>query len=265
MEGCATLVDWDEVRPSDSAAYRRACEIMTNEANAVAQGAFESGAPRVIVNDSHSMMRNLMTERLDPRVHVVSGTAKPNFMLEGLSGECAAAFFIGYHGAIGERDAVMPHSYSPRVIHECRLNGAPAGEVTINAALAGHLGVPVALVSGDATTLDEVARVLPKALRVETKRSIGASAAECKSPAVVCDELRSAAGRALRSIEAFERLSLEVPIVMEIDTVSTAHADAIEAGELFERVAPRTIRHRAADALLMYRALMNAIRLGVAA
>jgi len=265
MEGCATLVHWDEVRPSESAAYRRACEIMTSEVNAAALGAFDGGAQHVLVNDSHSTMRNLISERLDPRVRVVAGATKPAFMLEGLGAEHAAAFFIGYHGAVGDRDAVMPHTYSPRVIHECRLNGTPVGEVSINAAFAGHLGVPVALVSGDATTLSEVGRILPKALQVETKRSIGAHAALCKSPAAVCDELRSAANHALRNIAAFETASLETPIVMEIDTVTTAHADAVMLSGLFTRLAPRTIRHRAGDAAQMYHALMHVIKLGAAA
>ena len=265
MEGCATLVSWEEVRPSASAAYQRSCEIMTDEVNAAALGALEAGARSVTVNDSHSTMRNLIAERLDPRLRVIAGTSKPNFMLEGLNADHAAAFFIGYHGAIGARDAVMPHTYSPRVIHEFRINAQPVGEVTINAAFAGQLGVPVALVSGDATTMDEVARVAPTALRVETKRSIGARAAACKSPALVCDELRRAANHALRSIEAFEPASLELPMLVEIDTVATAHADAIMLAGFFERVAPRTIRYRAADAAAMYRALMTVIKLGATA
>ena len=119
---------------------------------------------RVIVNDSHSTMRNLLIEELDPRATVVSGRVKRDFMLQGLSEECAAAFFIGYHGAIGDACAVMGHTYSPRVIYECRLNGEPVSELPINAAFAGHFGVPVALVSADATTLAEAARVLPWAL-----------------------------------------------------------------------------------------------------
>lgn len=238
---------------------------MTNEVNAAAQGAFEAGAQLVTVNDSHSTMRNLISERLDPRLRIVAGTTKPNFMLEGLSAEHAAAFFIGYHGAVDARDAVMPHTYSPRVIHEFRINGKPVGELTINAAFAGGLGVPVALVSGDATTMDEAARAVPTALRVETKRSIGAYAALCRSPAVVCDELHSAAKQAMSDLKAFEPATLEVPMLVEIDTVSSAHADAAMLSGLFERVAPRMLRYRAADAPQMYRVLMVLIKLGASA
>jgi D-amino peptidase len=265
MEGCATLVHWDEVRPSDSAPYQRARRLMTAEANAVIEGAYAGGAARVIINDSHSTMRNLMIEELDARATVVSGRVKRDFMLQGLSEECAAAFFIGYHGAIGDTRAVMGHTYSPRVIYECRLNGEPVSELPINAAFAGHFGVPVALVSADATTLAEAARVLPWALAVETKQSIGYYAADCRSPQAVRADLRETSERAVRSLGAFEPLRLELPLDMEIDTVTTAQADRISLAPGMERRAPRVVGTRAADAAAMYRALLNVIYIGAAA
>src|SRR4029077_3194162 len=121
MEGCADVVHWDEVRPSPSLEYERARAIMTDEVNAVVTGAFDGGAESVTVNDSHSTMRNLIVERLDARATIVSGRLKPLFMLQGISQEHTAAFFIGYHGAIGDAEAVLGHTYSPRVIFECRL------------------------------------------------------------------------------------------------------------------------------------------------
>lgn len=262
MEGCATLVHWDEVRPGASIAYERARALMTDEVNAVLAGAFAAGAARAIVNDSHSTMRNLLIERLDPRATLVSGRIKPNFMLEGLTRGSAVAFFIGYHGAIGDADAVMGHTYSPRVIYECRLNGTPVGELPINAAFAGHYDVAVGLVSGDATTLREARRVLPWALTVETKRSLSYFAADCRSPHDVCDELRNAAEQAVRSLAKFQPLHIESPILMEIDTLTTAQADAVSLIPGMERPAPRTLSYRATDAVAMYRALMNVIYVG---
>jgi len=265
MEGCATLVHWDEVRPAQNSAYERARWLMTDEVNAVLAGAFAGGAAHAIVNDSHSTMRNLQLDRIDPRAKIVSGRVKRDFMLQGLTRACDLAFFIGYHGAIGDANAVMGHTYSPRVIYECRLNGTSVSELPINAALAGHRGVPVGLVSGDTTTLAEARRVLPWARAVETKRSLSYFAADCRSPAVVCDELRSGAEEALGSLGKFQPLRLEHPILMEIDTLTTAQADAISLVPGIERTAPRTIAYRAADEAAMYRALMNAIYIGVAA
>lgn len=264
LEGCATLVHWDEVRPSADAAYQRARKLMTSETDAVLRGAFMGGASRAIVNDSHSVMRNLLLDELDPRIEVVSGRLKPQFMLQGIEG-CDAAFFVGYHGAIGDADAVMGHTYSPRIIFECRLNGEPVGETTINAALAGRFGVPVALVSGDRTTLLEVRRNLPWAVMVETKASVGYFAAEGSSPAVVCAALEEAGADAVRRLPEMKPFVLAPTVEMEIDTQRTSQADMIELVPGMRRTAARSVAYRADDFAEIYRALMAVIYMGAAA
>lgn len=264
MEGCADIIHWDEVFPSSLREYHRARTQMTAEANAVVAGAFDGGAASVIVNDSHSKMRNLLAEQVDPRARIVSGRLKPHFMLEGIEPEHSAAFFVGYHGAIGDAQAVMGHTYSPRVIFECRLGGAPVGELTINAALAGAFGVPVTLVSGDRTTLAEAAAVLPWAELVETKQSLSYHAAICRPPKSVVAELRAAAARACgaRDAKPFEVAS---PVTMEIDTYTTAQADHLELIPGIARRGPRTIAVTANDFRSIYRALQAVIYLGAAA
>lgn len=237
---------------------------MTSETDAVCRGAFAAGASRAFVNDSHSVMRNLVLEGLDPRVEVVSGRLKPQFMLQGVEG-CDAAFFVGYHGAIGDAQAVMGHTYSPRIIFECRLNGEPVGETTINAALAGRHGVPVALVSGDRTTLDEVRRHLPWALTVETKSSIGYFAADCLSPPAVREALEEAGAAAVRALPAMKPFVMPAPVEMEIDTIRTSQADMVELVPGMRRVAARTVSYRADDFAEIYRALMAVIYIGAAA
>ena len=264
MEGCATLVHWDEVRPSADAAYERARRLMTAEVNAALEGAYGGGATRVVVNDSHSTMRNLIAGDVDARAEIVSGRLKPHFMLQGIDREFDVAFFIGYHGAIGDARAVMGHTYSPRVIFECRINGEPVGETTINAALAGHFGVPVALVSGDRTTLDEVKRNLPWAIGVETKSSIGYYCAEGSSPAEVCAALRDGSRQAMARIADMRPFVVPAPIVMEIDTMRSSQADLLELVPGMRRAGARRVEYAAEDFAQIYRALMVVIYLGAA-
>ncbi|HYK54160.1 MAG TPA: M55 family metallopeptidase [Candidatus Eremiobacteraceae bacterium] len=264
LEGCATLVHWDEVRPSADAAYQRSRRLMTSEVDAALRGAFAAGASNAFVNDSHSVMRNLLLDELDPRVKVVSGRLKPQFMLQGIEG-CDAAFFIGYHGAIGDANAVMGHTYSPRIIFECRFNGEPVGETTINAALAGHFGVPVALVSADRTTLEEVRRNLPWAVTVETKESIGYYSADGLSPAVVRELLEEAGALAVKRLPEMRTFSLASPTKMEIDTIRTSQADMLELVPGMTRTASRTVAFSADNFAEIYRALMAVIYLGAAA
>lgn len=265
MEGCATLVHWDEVRPSEDPAYERARRLMTSEVNAVLAGAYEAGVSRAIVNDSHSTMRNLIAADVDRRAQIVSGRLKPHFMLQGIEGGSDAAFFVGYHGAIGDAQAVMGHTYSPRVIFECRLNGDAVGETTINAALAGRFGVPVAFVSGDRKTLEEVERTLPWAEKVETKQSIAYYAAEGISPAEVCTLLRAGAQAAVRRMADMRPFQLPTPVTMEIDTLRTSQADVLELVPGMRRTASRTVSYTAYDFADIYRALMVVIYLGASA
>ena len=266
MEGCASIVHWDEVQPGASEAYKRARAMVAAEVNAALAGGLGAGARDAVVNDAHSAMRNLVTTGLDVRARVVTGRGKPLYMLEGIQTDRKAlAFFIGYHGAIGDRDAVMGHTYSPRVIFECRLAGQVVGELTINAALAGHYGVPVALVSGDSTTLAEAARNIPWAVRVETKRSLSYYAADCLSPKAVQEAIRSAGADAVRRGGEMRLFVLPPPIVLEIDTLKTAQADALDGLRGFTRMGARTIAYSGNDMPGVYRALISIIHLGAAA
>ena len=58
---------------------------MTEEANAAIAGAFEGGASRVVVSDSHGDMGNLLPDRLEPHAELVAGTPKlPHSMMTGI-------------------------------------------------------------------------------------------------------------------------------------------------------------------------------------
>src|SRR3989454_7852192 len=154
MEGIAGVVhesQTDPTTPAFAAEYARFRRLMTAEANAAVEGALAAGATRVLVNDSHWFMRNLLAEELHQTAELVSGDPKPRSMMQGIDqqGGFDAALFIGYHARAGTRNAILDHTYADR-IHDVRLNGKPVGELGLNAALAGGRGGPGALVSGDA-------------------------------------------------------------------------------------------------------------------
>ncbi|PYO63931.1 MAG: aminopeptidase, partial [Gemmatimonadetes bacterium] len=67
MEGIAGVVhesQTDPTTPAFAAEYGRFRRLMTAEANAAVEGALAAGATRVLVNDSHWHMRNLLAEEL---------------------------------------------------------------------------------------------------------------------------------------------------------------------------------------------------------
>src|SRR2546426_9539670 len=162
MEGVAGVVheaQTDPTNPAFAAEYGRFRRLMTGEANAAVEGALAAGATRVVVNDSHWFMRNLLAEELHQAAELVSGDPKPRSMVQAIDAGFDAALFIGYHARAGTRNAILDHTYADR-IHEVRLNGKPVGELGLNAALAGALGVPRALLSGGSAGATEAKDLL---------------------------------------------------------------------------------------------------------
>src|SRR5512135_917159 len=105
-------------------------------------------------------MRNLLAEELNPEAWLIRGSPKPGCMMEGLEPGFDAAFLVGYHALAGTGGGVLNHSFSGSAIASMKLNDLLVGEVGFNAALAGSMQVPVAMVTGDERLSHEVERTL---------------------------------------------------------------------------------------------------------
>ncbi len=66
-----------------------------------------------------------LLDELPADVRVIFGNRKPFSMVQDADGGFDGAFFVGYHGAAGDADAVLCHTYTPSVIYEVRINGDP--------------------------------------------------------------------------------------------------------------------------------------------
>ena len=255
MEGIAGVVHEDQTDPIQSrhaADYNRFRRLMTNEANAAIAGALEAGATRVLVNDSHWLMRNLLAEELNSSAELISGGPKRLSMVEGIDGGFDAAMFIGYHARAGTRDATIDHTYTSRV-YEARINGAPVGELALNAALAGTHDVPVALVSGDQAIAAEARELLGAGVEtVVVKHAVGRFAARSIAPAVACDRIRTAAAGALR--RQHQPFTVKSPVRLEVDFVVTQMADMAELVPGSERTGGRTVSYTGDDYREVFRA-----------
>src|SRR2546428_11055894 len=130
---------------------------MTAEPNGAVAGAGRAGAPGFVVNDSHGDMRNFLLDELDDGVELISGGDKPFSMGAGLDPTFEVAFFIGYHASVGTERAVMDHTYGGRTIYALRVNGREQSEATLNAALAGSVGVRTGLITRDRTPIQQAA------------------------------------------------------------------------------------------------------------
>lgn len=221
MEGCAGVVHVDQTRRTGND-YAQARRWMTLEANAAISGAFAAGASRVVVNDSHADMRNLLLDELDPRAEVISGALKPLSMVQGLDmGRPDAAMFVGYHGGSGTQASVLDHTYYGAVVGEVRVHpggargddpGLWADEATLNALVAGQY-------------------------------------------------VEAGACEALRNRLAARPYTQPLPLGVTLSMLTTAYADVAELVPGVERLDARRVRYTAASATEMLRAILAMTKL----
>jgi D-amino peptidase len=255
MEGIAGVVHEDQtdpIEPRHAAEYNRSCRLMTAEANAAIAGALESRATRVVVNDSHWLMRNLLADELNPAAELMSGGPKRLSMVQGIEEGFDAAMFIGYHAQAGTRDAIIDHTYTSRV-YQVRINGKPVGELALNAAMAGSWGVPVALVSGDQALAAEASALLGATVEtVIVKHAVGRFAARSLAPTVACQHIRDGAKAALQ--RSHPLFTFSVPIRLEVDFVVSQMADMAELVPGSTRSSGRTVCYVGEDYREVFRA-----------
>jgi D-amino peptidase len=255
MEGVAGVVHEDQTDPTEprhGGEYNRFRRLMTGEANAAVAGALEAGATRIVVNDSHWLMRNLLAEELNPAAELLSGGPKRLSMVEGIDSGFDAAMFIGYHAQAGTGHAIIDHTYTSRV-YQARINGNPVGELALNAAMAGTYGVPIALVSGDQALAAETRSLLGSSVEtVIVKEAVGRFAARSVAPSVACQRIRAGAASALRRTHL--PFTFTTPLQLEVDFIVSQMADMAELVPGSIRAGGRTVIYRADDYREVFRA-----------
>jgi D-amino peptidase len=134
----------------------------------------------------------------------------------------------------------MDHTWDFRVLN-LRVNGTTIGEVGLNALLAGHYGVPIALVTGDDRVTAEARALLGDVETVAVKAGRDRYSARCPHPTRVREMVREGAARSLRELERFRPFELGQPIRLEVDFTETVLAHWASYVPTAERVGPRTV------------------------
>jgi len=266
MEGTAGVSSWQQVDArSYTPEYAVFQKYMTGEVRAAIEGARSAGATEVLINDSHGPMRNLLLDELPHDVRVLFGNRKPLSMAQNLSREFAGVFFTGYHGAVGDLNATLSHTYAPSVIYEVRINGISCSEALLNAGVAGYFGVPVLLITGDRTTVEGARSHMPWLTGVVVKESIGNFAVESMSPAAAREAIRAGAAQAMAGAAGAKPYAFASPVTMKIDVVGVQQADVIEVIPGFTRTGGRQVTFVHDDYLTVFRAFVAAFRTGAVA
>jgi len=261
MEGITGIVYSSQVMPGKEE-YNHARKLMIGDANAAIEGAFEAGAEKVIVNDSHGTMTNLFLAKLDPRAHLISGSVKPLSMMQGVEG-CNAALFVGYHAKIGTLHGVLDHTYSGSTINRVRLNGVEVGEPEINAAVAGHFDVPVVFVSGGETVCQLVKESIGEWVEVAAvKLDLGRVSAECLHPQETHKIIKMGVKKALTNLAQAKPVKVDLPATVEVEFFTSQMADQAAVCPFTERVDARTIKVQGSTVLEGFRAFRTVASLG---
>jgi D-amino peptidase len=177
---------------------------------------------------------------------VIKGFHKPLCMLQGLDDSYGAAVFVGYHSCAGTEGGVLNHTMLGKEVQNIFLNGEATGETRLNAGLAGHYGVPVALVAGDVAVCEEAKRVLPWVETVAVKDGIDKYSAVLKHPEVAAAEIRETTARALRN-KAFKPYVLKPPITIGVEWNSTTIAETCGLVPGVNRMSSRSTEYTASD------------------
>ncbi|MEW1614881.1 MULTISPECIES: M55 family metallopeptidase [unclassified Streptomyces] len=195
MEG-ATGVTWPADVLPGTPQWERCRPMFTSDVNAAALGFYDGGADEVLINEAHWSMRNLLLERLDERVRMLTGRHKSLSMVEGIQhGDVDGVAFVGYHTGAGT-EGVLAHTYLANSITGVWLNGVRASEGLLNAQVAAEYGVPVVLVTGDDLTCVDAEGYAPDARKVAVKDHVSRYAAVCRTPARTAADIRTAAREA---------------------------------------------------------------------
>lgn len=266
MEGIAGVCTWEQVDARtphpDFAIFRR---HYTHEVASAIEGARAAGPAGVLVNDSHGPMRNLLLDELPNDVRVIFGNRKPFSMVQDAGDGFDGAFFIGYHGAAGDAEAVLCHTYTPSVIYEVRINDVRCSEATLNAGLLGYYGVPLLLVTGDRTTVEGVRTQMRWVRGVIVKESIGNFAANSMTPAAARRAIRAGAEEAVRDRGRAELFRFEPPLSLDVQLVTAAQAHLVATIPGFERTGSRSVRFVHDEYPVVFKAFVATWRLGAQA
>lgn len=256
IEGICGVVTSEHTRPG-GCEYEWARDRMTDSVVAVCETAHDCGVEELIVSDSHGNGLNIRLERMPDFVRLVRSWPRPLGMMQGIEqGRFAGALLLGYHAAGHNSGGVLSHSMSSSLFHELRINGSPASEALISAALAGEYDVPVLMMAGDDVAVAETSATLGGIATATLMQSYGTHSAICPAPSVALDRLRDATRLAVERVGTVRPMRLSGPVELDIVLRTRTVAEWLAYLPETERMDAYTIRYRGADMIALSRFLM---------
>ncbi|MEM7364559.1 MAG: M55 family metallopeptidase [Pseudomonadota bacterium] len=200
MEGVSGLVRWADVTPG-GIDFELNRSLMTADANAAVEGAFNAGATEVTVEENHGVedLCVLKMDEIDPRCRVVRGAGRPgSSTMAGLDETCDLVMLVGHHARAGSFPGIMAHTISYTEFSLVSLSGEPVGEADFFVRRAAELSIPVGLITGDQIVAKQVEQLCPNIEQVIVKEALGRQAGDCIPPVRARAMIREGASRAVQ-------------------------------------------------------------------
>lgn len=265
MEGATGVVHNDQLMP-EGRGYAAAQRYLTGDVQAAISGILDVvHDAQIVVGDGHAIMRNVILDDIHPQASVVCGPArvanKGLCQMEGIDDTFDLAMCIGYHSMAGTPSGLLAHTFVGSVVCNWMLNGHAAGEVEVDAAIAGAMGVPMGLVVGNSELEAEVRAWHPDVEFVSTKQTLGPTAAICRPPSWTRQAIHAAARRAVeRALRGeFAPYDLGENVTMTIETYRREMTDKAVTVQGVERIDDRRFRCVGTDAADAFRLAWRAV------
>ncbi|MSP14454.1 MAG: hypothetical protein EXR62_16060 [Chloroflexi bacterium] len=243
MEGISGIVSRQETLPSGQY-YNEARRWMTWDTNAAVEGALAGGATEIVVTDPHHQL-NILWHELHPQAQLVRRDLIafcPLYILEGLDETFDLVLFVGQHTRYGHPRGIISHTVT-RLFADVRINGALVDEVKLSTAMAGYMGVPVGLVTGDDAICQETQAWWPQVETAMVKYAIDTYAAICLPKEEAHALIRQAAQRAVEKVATLQLFTFPRPVTLEIDFLSPPAAARMTLLPGVERTGDLTVRY----------------------
>jgi len=255
LEGMPFIVSVEHLSVG-KALYEEARKIATELVLTVAKTLKNEGFDEIVVADSHGPMVNVKIENLPEYVELIRGFPRPTSMIVDVEGS-DAVLFLGYHAKAKTLRATFDHTYSGSLIRSVKINGIEVSEYLLNAYYAGHFGVPVILVAGDAKLLEDVEKFTPWAEKVVFKKAFSRYSAKSPSLKSLKKELEDSIKNAVSKLKRGEvkALKADTPVTIEVSFVSSGYADVTSLLPGSERLDGVTVKYTAKDIIEAYKVL----------
>ena len=244
LEGVVGAVTSEQLGPNGFE-YNRFREFMTAEVNAAINAARAAGATEILIADSHGNGQNLLIEKLPKDVKLIRSWPRPLGMMEGIDSSFDGVIFTGYHASTDNMEGVRAHTFSSASFTSIKVNGKVMTEGSWNAAVAGEFGVPVIMVSGDDTAVNEVKALIGNAEGAIVKESISFHSAKSLHPEAAYDLITEKTSYAVKNIKKYKPYKIKGPVTVSVSFKNYQPSQILAYLPMFIRTDSHTIEFKA--------------------